>query len=219
MTGQTRHIRGALYGSRLIEQPHVVPLVRACLDFIEGPAPVLVEVGFDHGRRLHSMARLNPDWRFLGLEVRKRRVEEAIERAERDGIDNLHVWRMDARTVLAGVLNENSVDLIDVFFPTPWWNPALREKRLLVDQFFVEDAVRVLRPGGLLRVATDVEEYAEHIETVLDASDLEVLTASDQHRPLPSCGQLSRREWRCEQDDLRVYRFTASKNGDAVSFA
>ena len=211
MTGQTRHIRGALYGSRLIEQPHIVPLVRACLDFIEGPAPVLVEVGFDHGRRLHSMARLNPDWRFLGREVRKRRVEEALQRAERDGLENLHVWRMDARTVFAGVLDETSVDIVDVFFPTPWWNPALREKRLLVDPFFIEDVMRVLRPGGILRVVTDVEVYAERIQTVLDASDFQILTTSDDLRPLPACEQQSRREWRCEQDDLRVYRFTAFK--------
>lgn len=211
MTGKTRHIRGALYGSRLIEQPHIVPLVRACLDFIEGPAPVLVEVGFDHGRRLHSMARLNPDWRFLGLEVRKRRVQEAMERAERDGLENLHVWRMDARTVFAGVLDETSVDVVDVFFPTPWWNPALREKRLLVDPFFIEDVMRVLRPGGILRVVTDVEAYAERIQAVLDASEFEILTTSDESRPLPVCGQQSRREWRCDQDDLSVYRFTVSK--------
>ena len=211
MTGQTRHIRGALYGSRLIEQPHIVPLVRACLDFVEGPAPVLVEVGFDHGRRLHSMARLNPDWRFLGLEVRKRRVEEALQRAERDGLENLHVWRMDARTVFAGVLDETSVDIVDVFFPTPWWNPALREKRLLVDPFFIEDVMRVLRPGGILRVVTDVEAYAERIQTVLDASEFQVLTASDDRMPMPACEQQSRREWRCEQDDLRVYRLTAFK--------
>ena len=211
MTEQTRHIRGALYGSRLIEQPHVVPLVRACLDFIEGPAPVLVEVGFDHGRRLHSMARLNPEWRFLGLEVRKRRVQEAMERAHRDGIENLQVWRMDARTVFAGVLARTSVDIIDVFFPTPWWNPALREKRLLVDRFFIEDALRTLRPGGLLRVVTDVQVYAERIRTVLDASEFQILTGSADHRPLPECSQQSRREWRCDEDNLRVYRFTAAK--------
>ena len=135
-TGAPRDVAGALHGSRLVALPHVRPHVERCLAFIAGDAPVLVEVGFDHGRRLHATARQSPSWRVLGLEVRKRRVEEAIARAERDGLANALPWRMDARTVFARVLPPASVDVVEVLFPTPWWNPALRRKRLLVDDAF-----------------------------------------------------------------------------------
>lgn len=194
----SRDIRGALYGSRLIELPHVRPEVDRCLEFLSGEAPALVEVGFDHGRRLNSTARLNPDWQILGLEVRRKRVDEANARAERDGIGNLMAWRMDARTVFACVLQPASVELVEVLFPTPWWNRALREKRLLIEEGFVADVARVLRPGGLFHVATDVGEYAEAIASELGASPLE--RVQDPSRP--ACTQKSRREWACERDGI-----------------
>ena len=209
MTG-SRDIIGALNGSRFIEQPHIKPEVDATLAFIEGSAPVVVEVGFDHGRRLHSMARLNPDWRVVGLEVRKLRVAEAVSRAERDGLENIHPWRMDARTVFSGVLPPASVDVVEVLFPTPWWHPGLRQKRLLVDALFLEDVARVLRPGGVLHVATDVEDYAQHINAVLEASALVVVDATACVTRFPRCTQLSRREWKCERDGTQVWRWFAA---------
>ncbi len=198
---------GALYGSRFIEQPHVRPEVDRCLAFIEGPAPVLVEIGFDHGRRLHATGRLNPTWRILGLEVRQRRVEEARARAARDGLTNVLPWRMDARTVFAGVLPPESVDIVEVLFPTPWWHPGLRQKRLLIDGPFVADVLRVLRSGGVLHVATDVAEYGERIDQcVATYGEFAVCSVADGQRHRPACDQQSRREWKCARDGLPYTR-------------
>lgn len=206
--GQNRDIRGALYGSRLITLPHVQPEVEACQRFLEGAAPALVEVGFDHGRRLLATARENPGWRVLGLEVRAKRVVQAKERASGASLSNLLVWRMDARTVFAGVLADASVDVVEVFFPTPWWNPSLRQKRLLIDPGFISDVGRVLRPGGVLHVATDVVDYAEHILEVLSGSDRLMPIqegAGDQLRP--GCSEQSRREWKCQREGIAWRRW------------
>ena len=198
-----RDVEGALHGSRFVTLPHVRPHVERCLAFIAGDAPVLVEVGFDHGRRLHATARLNPDWRVLGLEVRKRRVEEAIARAERDGLDNVLPWRLDARTAFAAVLPPASVDIVEVLFPTPWWNPALRRKRLLFDAGFVTDLERVLRPGGLLYTATDVDDIAAQIDAAVgDSERFTLLPEAEGQARRPACSQQSRREWACEREGI-----------------
>ena len=42
-------IPGALYGSRLIEQPHVKPEVEFTREFLRGTGQNFVEIGFDHG--------------------------------------------------------------------------------------------------------------------------------------------------------------------------
>ena len=203
-----RDIEGALYGSRLVELPHMAPQVQRCLDFIEGGGSVLVEVGFDHGRRLHSTARLNPDWRVLGLEVRKQRVLEATARAERDGLTNVLAWRLDARTVFARVLPPSSVDVVEVLFPTPWWHPGLRRKRLLVNEAFVANVARVLRPGGLLYVATDVVDYAATVmRSVATSPEMEALDEDDGLGRRPRCGQLSRREWACAKAGKQWARY------------
>ena len=199
-----RLIRGALNGSRFIEQPHIRPEVDAARAFVAGSAPALVEVGFDHGRRLHSTALHNPDWRVLGLEVRKQRVIEARERAERDGLTNVLPWRMDARIVFAGVFEPASLAVVEVLFPTPWWHAKLRAKRLLIEPAFLADVARALEPGGVLHIATDVPEYAAHIDGAL--ADC-ALTPVDRPAHLPECTQQSRREWKCARDGIPVHRW------------
>jgi tRNA (guanine-N7-)-methyltransferase len=204
---KVRRIPGALHGSELIEQPHVAPEVAAVRAFIAEADRALVDVGFDHGRRLHSTALGNPRWRVLGLEVRKRRVEEAIARARRDGLTNILPWRMDARTVLAGVLDSDSVDVVEVLFPTPWWHPGLRMKRLLIDGHFLGDLARVLKEDGVVHIATDVEAYARTIESDVRASSLVALDPQACAPRLPVCTQQSRRQWKCEREGTVVRRW------------
>ena len=202
---KTRDIKGALNGSRFIEQPHIKAEVNGFLQFIEGPGPVLLEIGFDHGRRLHSLGLNNPHWRIAGIEVRKMRVLEARERAAKEGIKNIHPWRMDARSVFANVLKPKSVDVVDIYFPTPWWHPGLRQKRLLIEPAFLADVARALRPNGRLRVATDVAPYAHRIETDLRSSSLVPMAPCESAEP--TCTQLSRREWKCHREGVFVHRW------------
>lgn len=206
-----RDIPGALGGSRLVTLPHVAPQAEALRAFLDGPGPALLEVGFDHGRRLLSTAAANPEWRVVGLEIRRHRVDRAREIAERHGVANLLVWRFDARIVLAGVLPEASLDVVEVLFPDPWWNAAHRRKRLLVDDAFLGDVARALRPGGLLHLATDVERYADHIAGCLErCAGLERLSLEAGAERRPPCQQLSRREWKCDREGIPVRRFYAT---------
>lgn len=205
-TSPVRDIPGALYGSRLITLPHVAAEVAAVRAFVAGPAPVLAEVGFDHGRRLSSTATHNSHWRILGLETRKRRVEEANARAHRDGLTNLLAWRMDARTVFAGVLDDACVDIVEILFPTPWWSAARRRKRLLIDDRFVADLARTVAPGGWVHLATDVPRYAAHIADCFGRSPRfdPALDPAAYAAARPSCEQRSRRQWKCEREGIPV---------------
>ena len=53
---------------------------------------------------------------------------------------------------------DGSLQAVHVYFPDPWWKKRHRKRRLFTEEF-VEQCARVLRPGGRLHVATDVEEY------------------------------------------------------------
>jgi tRNA (guanine-N(7)-)-methyltransferase len=180
------------------------PVVERCQEFASGADPLLIEVGFDHGRRLQSMATLSPEWRFLGLEVRARRVRAITERAERLGQSNLLAWRMDARSVFAGVLVAGCADAVEVLFPTPWWSPKLRAERFLIVPEFVVDVLRVLKPGGLFHVATDVPDVMSRIDEVVAAqAEFSLLGPEDSVLgKLPPCEQQSRREWSCTRDEI-----------------
>jgi tRNA (guanine-N7-)-methyltransferase len=47
---------------------------------------------------------------------------------------------------------------VHVYFPDPWWKKRHWKRRVFTPGFAVQ-CERVLRPGGLLHVVTDVEEY------------------------------------------------------------
>lgn len=205
-----RDIAGALGGSRLYAQPEHARLVAQWRAFLATDRPVLLEIGFDHGRRLTHTAAHHPSWRVAGIEVRRRRVDEARLWGVEHDLPNLLVWRADARTVLATCTPAGSLSVIEALFPDPWVDPAHRVTRTLVDAAFLADASRALRPGGLLHLATDVESYADAMREVIAAEPtLIVDDAAAAERP--RCEALSRREWRCAQDGLPIHRFWLRK--------
>lgn len=202
-------IPGILGGSRLLDQPNYRAEVQAWQAFLDTPAPVLVEVGFDHGRRLSRTALLHPGWAVAGLEIRRRRVDEARERSARMGTDNLFLWRVDARAALGLHTPEASVDIVEALFPDPWWKPAHRAKRLLISERFLRDVARVLRPGGVLHLATDVAGYAQHMAALLSRSSL--VTDPEAARTRPVIDAVSRRAWSCRQQGHPVHTLWARR--------
>ncbi len=190
----TADVPGALGGSRLFEQPQYRAELQAFCDFIEPPGPVAVEIGFDYGGRLLSLAQADPAVRWVGMEVRQRRVEALAERAPA----NLLAWRVDARTVLRQFVPAGRLSRVDVLFPTPWWDEGHRAKRLLLTEAFVADLARALAPDGVAHVATDVGPYFAHVEG---------LFAGWTPAPVPPVAPVpSRRERVCARGDLAVWR-------------
>jgi tRNA (guanine-N7-)-methyltransferase len=47
---------------------------------------------------------------------------------------------------------------VHVYFPDPWWKQRHKKRRVFTDSL-VADIERALKPGGELRIASDVEEY------------------------------------------------------------
>jgi tRNA (guanine-N(7)-)-methyltransferase len=199
-------VRGALGGSRLFDQPAWRAEREAWDAFLATPGPLLVEIGFDHGRRLTATAAHHPGWRVAGLEVRERRVQEVRAWAASHDLTNLHAWRADARVVLRRFVPPGRIAVLEALFPDPWWNEAHRARRLLVDDAFLADAAIALAPGGALHLATDVERLAEEIDAAL-ARQPALVDDPGVSAARPPIDQLSRREWRCEREGRPVWRW------------
>lgn len=132
-------------------------------------APVVLEIGFGDGEALATVAARHPGRDFLGIEVHRPGVGRLLQRLQRDRLDNVRVVCADAVEVLRDRIPPASLDRVNIFFPDPW--PKKRHhKRRLIQPPFVELLARAIRPGGILHLATDWPEYAEHMRAVLARS-------------------------------------------------
>jgi tRNA (guanine-N7-)-methyltransferase len=128
-------------------------------------APRTLEIGFGNGESLVALATEHAERDFLGIEVHRPGVGHLLLRIEEIGLRNLRVVCRDAVEVLQHCLAEASLDEVLLYFPDPW--PKKRHhKRRIVQPDFVSLVASRLRPGGVLRMATDWQPYAEHMLAV-----------------------------------------------------
>lgn len=149
------------------------------LDAIFGRrAPRTLEIGFGNGDHLAALAARHPGRDFLGIEVHRPGVGRLLLTCKGQGSGNVRVICRDAVEVLEHALPPASLDEVLLLFPDPW-HKKRHHKRRLVQAPFIALVARVLAPGGLFRLATDWEPYAQEMLALLNASPDFVNVAPD----------------------------------------
>jgi tRNA (guanine-N7-)-methyltransferase len=116
---------------------------------------IRLEVGFGSARHLLHQAANNPDVLFIGLEIHKPSIEQALKQITIQKLTNLMVLDYDARLFLEFVPS-NILSRIYVHFPVPW---DKKPHRRVIGDSFVAEAIRALGVGGRLELRTDSENY------------------------------------------------------------
>jgi tRNA (guanine-N7-)-methyltransferase len=122
------------------------------------PRRTILEIGFGGGERLAAEARARPQARFIGCEPFVNGLAKLLAIIEREGLKNIRLWDRDAAELLPR-LPAASLDTVYLVYPDPWPKRRQRKRRFLSDET-LEDFARILRPGGELRFATDIDDYA-----------------------------------------------------------
>jgi len=169
------------------------------LDFVAlfgRDAPVHIEIGFGNGDVLASMAAVHLQNNYLGIEVHRPGVGMLLRRVEAEGLANVRIACDDAREFLEQRIPEGSVSGVYVFFPDPW-HKKRHHKRRLVQAEFVALLARKLKPGAMLHLATDWEDYAQQMLAVLSAAEgLENAAGQNRYAPRPEARPHTRFERR-----------------------
>jgi tRNA (guanine-N7-)-methyltransferase len=136
--------------------------------------PLHIEVGTGKATFLLSQAITHPDINFLGIERANKYYRYAVDRIGRWSVTNVRIIRTDAAAFLAPAAScearagvpSNSVDCFHIYFPDPW--PKRRHhKRRFFCPVNLENLIRCLKTGGVLRIATDHAEYFEQIKRLI----------------------------------------------------
>ena len=145
--------------------------------------PVIAEIGSGMGETTARIAAAHPEKGYLAIEVHTPGVGSLLKQVAEQGLTNVRIVQHDAVEVLRDMVPPASLAGIHVFFPDPWPKKRHHKRRLIQPQFAALLATR-LSPGGYLHVATDWQEYAEHILQVLCATPgLENTAAGFAPRP------------------------------------
>jgi tRNA (guanine-N7-)-methyltransferase len=131
-------------------------------------APRVMEIGFGNGETLIDLAESHPECDYLGVDVYEPGIGRLLAAIADKALGNVRLLRADAVDVLRQHLGPACLDTVLLLFPDPW--PKKRHhKRRLVQADFVKLVASRLLPGGQFILATDWQEYAEHMLAVLEA--------------------------------------------------
>ena len=150
------------YGIAYLEEP---------LDFgsvFGRAAPRVLEIGFGNGETLVEQATVNPTADYLGIEIHEPGVGHCMLCAEEARISNIRLIRYDAIEVMRFQIPDDSLSRINLYFPDPW--PKKRHhKRRIFQLDFLELSAQKIEAAGTLHIATDWENYADHIDTLIES--------------------------------------------------
>jgi tRNA (guanine-N7-)-methyltransferase len=124
--------------------------------------PVVMEIGYGMGEATWQIAKSNPTVNYLGVEVHMPGVGKLMARLDEFALTNVKLIERDVLEVFHYMISDGSLDGIHLYFPDPW--PKKRHnKRRIVNQRFIAEVAKKLKPGGFIHIATDWVPYAEWI--------------------------------------------------------
>ena len=124
--------------------------------------PLHLDIGCGRGRFLLEIAQLQPDWNFLGVEIREPLVEQANEWRTELGLTNLYYLFGNINKSLRSLLSsfpEGALQTVTIQFPDPWFKRR-HQKRRVVQADLVAELAEFVVQGGTVFIQSDVEEVA-----------------------------------------------------------
>lgn len=124
--------------------------------------PLHLDIGCARGEFLLSMATLQPNWNFLGLEIREPLVIQANAKVAELALRNLHYLFCNVNNSLKPLLESferGTLQRVTIQFPDPWFKKR-QAKRRLVQPELVDTLATYLIDGGEVFLQSDVEAVA-----------------------------------------------------------
>lgn len=130
--------------------------------------PIHIEIGMGKGRFITTLAELNPDINYIGIEKYSSVLYRALEKMNALKLTNLYFIRMDAEDI-CNVFEKDEIAKIYLNFSDPWPKDRHAKRRLTSKNFF-ERYDKILISDGKVEFKTDNNDLFDFsLEQILKA--------------------------------------------------
>ena len=128
-----------------------------------------LDIGCAAGEFLFDLALVNPNWNYLGIEIREKLVKTAKLRVKEREIKNLYFLFGNANNILnnfQGKLILQNVKSISFNFPDPWFKKR-HNKRRVIQPEFINILSNSLQKGSIIFIKTDVKDLFDYMDCTI----------------------------------------------------
>ena len=135
-----------------------------------------LEIGSGSANFTSTLANLNPNNNYLGVEIRFKRLIQAAKKAEKLSLKNL-VFLKKMVNRLTEFIGENELSGLYINFPDPW--EGEEHKRILSEKL-LEDLDIVLKKNGKIFFKTDhLNYYLDTLELIKNSNNYDIFYNTD----------------------------------------
>jgi len=131
-----------------------------------------IDIGCATGEFLFDTALGNPNWNYLGIEIREKLVKTAKLKVQEKEIKNLYFVFGNANNILNDVQNKfilENVKSISFNFPDPWFKKK-HYKRRVIQPDFINILSNSLQKGSLIFIKTDVKDLFDYMDCTISSN-------------------------------------------------
>jgi tRNA (guanine-N7-)-methyltransferase len=133
-------------------------------------APLVLDIGFGMGHSTIALAQARPDWNILAIDVHVAGLAMLASQLDELRISNVRIIPADAHEILLWMVPPDSVLEAHIWFSDPWPKNGQSWRRLVQLDFLTLLTSR-LATGGLVRMATDWQPYADQMMHVIEQAE------------------------------------------------
>lgn len=144
--------------------------------------PLALEIGCGIGDFVTKTAADRPELNFIAIDYYNKGCDKTCRRLEKNGIGNVRVLRVEARSFVAVHIPQNALTAVYINCPDPWPKKRHRKRRL-VNNDFIDFIKGYMQPGGDFFFATDFEDYGLDVAALMAArTDFDNVLSPDLSR-------------------------------------
>ena len=181
-------------------------------EYFQNTNPLHIEIGSGKGKFITTLADMNKNINYIGIEKQISVLAKLIKRVPDEGFKNLAVMNADAE-LLPQFFSAGEISCIYLNFSDPW--PKKRHaKRRLTNNRFLEVYKALLKDDGIISFKTDNRGFFDYsLEQFGLSGYLLINVTYDLHKShLVDNNAATEYEERFISQGLPIYALTACKN-------